>query len=196
MYISPGPHTSIFEIILEEHQKRKRRKNPPNPFRYRIDFMDDHRLLSVGYGLVAAVIVVYFWSNSAKREVIIGHYVLAVVLTVAAIFGYLYSKGTWIDVIDDGEREDSRMIIRKPFKGERVFMMNQIGEVELAKDSAMFIYDTNENLEISISTTADNFDLLAQNLEWHNKKITKVSRSESLRELLRKLIEEIRKSRH
>lgn len=190
-----GSSYHIVEDILKELQKRKRRKNPPNRFRYRIDFMDDHRLVSVGYGMVATAIVVYFLNNSAKREVMIGHYVLAVVLTIAAILGYLYSKGTWIDVIDDGKREDSRMIIRKPFKSERIFMMNQIGKVELEKDSGMFIYDTDGKLEISISATADNFDLLAQNLEWHNKKIKEVSRSELLRKLPRKIIEEIRKSR-
>ena len=60
--------------------------------------------------------------------------------------GYLYSKGTWIDVVDDGEREDSRMIIRSPFEGERIFMMSEIGEVKLEKDTAMYIYDADGNL--------------------------------------------------
>ena len=58
------------------------------------------------------------------------------------------------------------------------------------------IYDADGNLVISISDTADNFDLLAQNLEWHNKKIKEVSRLEMLRALPRELIKEIRKSRH
>ena len=49
-------------------------------------------------------------------------------------------------------------------------MMSEIGEVKLEKDTAMYIYDADGNLVISISDTADNFDLLAQNLEWHNKK--------------------------
>mgnify|MGYP000596233867 CR=1 FL=1 len=141
-------------------------------------------------------IIVYFWNSDANSEVIIGHYILSAAFTIWAILGYLYSKGTWIDVIDDGEREDSRMIIRNPFEGERIFMMSEIGEVKLEKDTAMYIYDADGNLVISISDTADNFDLLAQNLEWHNKKIKEVSRLEMLRALPRELIKEIRKSRH
>ena len=69
-------------------------------------------------------------------------------------------------------------------------------KVKLEKDTAMYIYDADGNLVISISDTADNFDLLAQNLEWHNKKIKEVSRLEMLRALPRELIKEIRKSRH
>ena len=61
---------------------------------------------------------------------------------------------------------------------------------------ATTVYDADGNLVISISDTADNFDLLAQNLEWHNKKIKEVSRLEMLRALPRELIKEIRKSRH
>ena len=152
--------------------------------------------MGVAYGLIAVTIIVYFWNSDANCEVIIGHYILSAAFTIWAILGYLYSKGTWIDVIDDGEREDSRMIIRNPFEGERIFMMSEIGEVKLEKDTAMYIYDADGNLVISISDTADNFDLLAQNLEWHNKKIKEVSRLEMLRALPRELIKEIRKSRH
>ena len=118
----------------------------------------------MAYGLIAVTIIVYFWNSDANSEVIIGHYILSAAFTIWAILGYLYSKGTWIDVIDDGEREDSRMIIRNPFEGERIFMMSEIGEVKLEKDTAMYIYDADGNLVISISDTADNFDLLAQNL--------------------------------
>ena len=75
-------------------------------------------------------------------------------------------------------------------------MMSEIGEVKLEKDTAMYIYDADGNLVISISDTADNFDLLAQNLEWNNKKIKEVSRLEMLRALPREQIKEIRKSRH
>ena len=73
-----------------------------------------------------------------------------------------------------------------------------IGEVPRFIDHAdgCYIYDADGNLVISISDTADNFDLLAQNLEWHNKKIKEVSRLEMLRALPRELIKEIRKSRH
>ena len=88
---------------------------------------------------------------------------------------WIVAIGIWIWYnhnlsLDDGEREDSRMIIRNPFEGERIFMMSEIGEVKLEKDTAMYIYDADGNLVISISDTADNFDLLAQNLEWHNKR--------------------------
>ena len=189
------PYSDILKDILKELQKRKRRKNPPNPFRYRIEFRSDRRLLGVAYGLLAVTIVVYFWNSDANCEVIIGHYILSTALTIWSIWGYLYSKGTWIDVIDDGEREDSRMIIRNPFEGERIFMMSEIGEVKLEKDTAMYIYDADGNLVISISDTADNFDLLAQNLEWHNKKIKEVSSLEMLKESLHDLIGELRKPR-
>ena len=134
-----GHYAEILEDILKELQKRKRRKNPPNRFHYRINFRSDRRLLGVAYGLIAVTIIV---------------------------------------------------------EGERIFMMSEIGEVKLEKDTAMYIYDADGNLVISISDTADNFDLLAQNLEWHNKKIKEVSRLEMLRALPRELIKEIRKSRH
>ena len=75
-------------------------------------------------------------------------------------------------------------------------MTSETGEVNFEKDTAMYIYDADGYLVISISDTADKFDLLAQNLEWHNKKIKEVSRLEMLRALPRELIKEIRKSRH
>ena len=56
----------------------------------------------MAYGLIAVTIIVYFWNSDANSEVIIGHYILSAAFTIWAILGYLYSKGTWIDVIDDG----------------------------------------------------------------------------------------------
>ena len=99
----------------------------------------------MAYGLIVVTIIVYFWNSDANSGVIIGHYILSAAFTIWTILGYLYSKGTWIDVIDDGEREDSRMIIRNPFEGERIFMMSEIGEVKLEKDTAMYIYDADGN---------------------------------------------------
>ena len=69
-------------------------------------------------------------------------------------------------------------------------------KIVMDKAKGVYIYDADGNLVISISDTADNFDLLAQNLGWHNKKIKEVSRLEMLRALPRELIKEIRKSRH
>lgn len=96
-----GHYAEILEDILKELQKRKRRKNPPNRFHYRINFRSDRRLLGVAYGLIAVTIIAYFWNSDANCEVIIGHYILSAAFTIWAILGYLYSKGTWIDVIDD-----------------------------------------------------------------------------------------------
>ena len=66
-----GHYAEILEDILKELQKRKRRKNPPNRFHYRINFRSDRRLLGVAYGLIAVTITVYFWNSDANREVII-----------------------------------------------------------------------------------------------------------------------------
>lgn len=67
-----GHYAEILEDILKELQKRKRRKNPPNRFHYRINFRSDRRLLGVAYGLIVVTIIVYFWNSDANSEVIIG----------------------------------------------------------------------------------------------------------------------------
>ena len=77
-----GHYAEILEDILKELQKRKRRKNPPNRFHYRINFRSDRRLLGVAYGLIAVTIIVYFWNSDANCEVIIGHYILSAAFTI------------------------------------------------------------------------------------------------------------------
>lgn len=77
-----GHYAEILEDILKELQKRKRRKNPPNRFHYRINFRSDRRLLGVAYGLIAVTIIAYFWNSDANCEVIIGHYILSAAFTI------------------------------------------------------------------------------------------------------------------
>lgn len=181
-------HTTPFEEILMELQKRKRRKNPPNPFRYRIDFWQDFRETGIILGVTAAMIQFLFWKLNGEWKMPLGYYTICAVLVILGILSWQYSKRTWIEVIDDGERDDSRMIFHCPFHSEEVMRMNQISEAKLVKNSYvygyMYVYDEHETPKFCISHTANNFELLSRNLEWHNKKIIEVAGWEMEKELM------------
>lgn len=184
-------HTTPFEDILKELQKRKRRKNPPNPFWYRIDFWQDFRETGIILGLTAVMIQFLFWELNGEWKMPLGYYTICAVLVILGILSWQYSKRTWIEVIDDGERDDSRMIFHCPFRSEEIMRMNQISEVKLVKNSyvygSMYIYDEHRTPKFCISHTANNFELLSRNLEWHNKKITEVAGWEMEKELMEEL---------